>query len=73
MDMLSVLPIIAIVSFVGIVAFNVGQMSKSHPTEDEMMQRLIQARLARKMAGITSDDVHKEIEQAANRLAEKTS
>lgn len=55
--------------FFGYAGFNIGQYSKSNPTEAEMMQRLIQARLGRKMAQITSNDLEREIEAASDRLA----
>lgn len=53
----------------GIAGFMIGRGLTKDPPEEELMARLVQIRLGRKMAAITRADVDREADAAADRLA----
>jgi hypothetical protein len=50
-----------------LVAFQLGQYTKEHPTEDEMIDHLINARVQRKLASMTTDRLESELNDAVSK------
>lgn len=71
MEFIGLFPLICIAGVLCWLFFTAGQYSKENPSEEVMMQRLIQSRLGRKMAKITRDDLEREIEAASSNLAHR--
>lgn len=61
---------IMILSAIGflIVGFNIGSLVKAAPSEEEMVRRLVEARVKRKIEALTKDEVEAEIEATAGRI-----
>lgn len=50
--------------------YMLGREAAKGPSEAEMIERIVQARLERKLAAITKEDVNKEIDNSVDRLVE---
>lgn len=65
MELIALIPIILIVGF---ICFSAGSWSKVEPSEEEMLRRLINERVERKLRTITTEQLDREIEETAQRL-----
>ncbi|MDB5733237.1 MAG: hypothetical protein JWQ03_3132 [Variovorax sp.] len=54
------------------MAYRAGQWSREYPSEEEMFDRLVSARSARKVRQITKGELEGEIETASNDLVGAT-
>ena len=57
-------------AFVAMMAFEAGCRFAKRPSEEEMIRRLINARVERKLRALTKDQVETEIETAAERIVQ---
>lgn len=58
--------------FVAFGAYQLGRSTATHPSEDEMLARLIRMRTARKMETVTEETLNAEVNASARRVVDKT-
>jgi hypothetical protein len=63
-------PLIGAAMLIAVAAYELGKLVAANPTEDEMLGRIIDLRVQRKIEVLTKDALEKDIEAQANsRLA----